>query len=85
MQVRYVIDRYGYLFCFCLLFLFLFHLLLVWHCLLPVDSSMSLSVTECNWFCQGQSIAPFRLVVLVTEGVSPSNSIVLTQKSTQPL
>lgn len=26
--------------------------------LLPVDSSMSLSVTECNWFCQGQSIAP---------------------------
>ena len=25
---------------------------------LPVDSSMSLSVTECNWFCQGQSIAP---------------------------
>lgn len=28
------------------------------YCLLPVDSSMSLSVTECNWFCQGQSIAP---------------------------
>lgn len=27
---------------------------------LPVDSSMSLSVTECNWFCQGQSIAPCR-------------------------
>lgn len=24
----------------------------------PVDSSMSLSVTECNCFCQGQSIAP---------------------------
>lgn len=28
------------------------------HCLLPTDSSMFLSVTECNWFCQGQSIAP---------------------------
>lgn len=30
------------------------------YCLLPVDSSMSLSVTECNWFCQGQSIAPWQ-------------------------
>lgn len=29
-----------------------------WLCLLPMDSSMYLSVTECNWFCQGQSIAP---------------------------
>lgn len=26
--------------------------------LLSVDHSMSLSVTECNWFCQDQSIAP---------------------------
>ena len=30
----------------------------LYHCLVPVDSSMFLSVTECNWFCQGQSIAP---------------------------
>lgn len=38
-------------------FLSLFLSLLRWRCLLPVDSFMSLSVTKCNWFCQGQSIA----------------------------
>lgn len=42
---------------------------------------MSLSVTECNWFCQGQSIAPARPVVLVTGGVSQSNSIALEEKT----
>ncbi len=48
-----------YIICsFVFYFLSLFLPLACWCCLLPVDSSMSLSVTECNWFCQGQSIAP---------------------------
>lgn len=38
--------------------IFFLFLVLCWRCLLPTDSSMFLSVTECNWFCQGQSIAP---------------------------
>lgn len=56
------INRYLYLMFFSLLLsvlvFFFFSLLLCWRCLLPTDSSMFLSVTECNWFCQGQSIAP---------------------------
>lgn len=60
------IDEYGcalyFLYSFDFYFLFIkckrVKLSHSFYCLLPVDSSMSLSVTECNWFCQGQSIAP---------------------------
>lgn len=55
------INRYLYLMFFSLLLSVLVFFSLspaVWRCLLPTDSSMFLSVTECNWFCQGQSIAP---------------------------
>lgn len=56
-----ILDKYGNLHSMFLCLLLSISVSLVcsgWRRLLPVDSSMSLSVTECNWFCQGQSIAP---------------------------
>lgn len=56
------IPSYSLYLCLCLLSAL--HL----QSLLPVDSSMFLSVAECNWFCQSQSIDPRRAASAADSG-----------------